>query len=301
MDTWKVFLRDPMICFLLLYMLLALAIPVFAQSAIEPKMLSASKGTFTFTSVRGDISRPMTVWYCRPAKLEPGTRVIFVMHGSNPETVQQVCEITGSSSDRLGAVIVAPQFAAEYFPGDSYMFGNMLDNKGSLAPKEQWGFSVVEHLFDALCDGLGLTNPTYDIVGFSGGGQFVQRLVLFLPDARFRRAVSGSPGRYAFPTFAKRFPYGLLNSPTKPSDLPRVFGRDFILLLGDADIVDRIREDQAVEQGTNRFARGLRFFATATEEASNRHVPLRWQIHVLHGVGHDPATIISRAFDLLAK
>ena len=202
MRTRKVFLHDLMIHFLLLFILLTVDMPVLSQSAIEAEMLSASKGTFTFHIERDGLSRPMTVWYCRPTKLEPGTRVIFVMHGSNPETVEEVCEIAGSYSDKFGAVIVAPQFGVENFPGDSYMFGNMLDNKGSIAPKEQWGFSIVEHLFDALSDGLGLTNATYDIVGFSGGGQFVQRLVLFMPEARFRRAVAGSPGRYAFPTFA---------------------------------------------------------------------------------------------------
>jgi hypothetical protein len=300
MITWKLSPRNMIPC-LLVHLLISMVRPVDAKSAIEPKMLSASKGTFTFIIVQDGLSFPMTVWYCRPAKLETRTRVIFVMHGSKPETVEQVCEIVGSYSDRLRAVIVAPQFAAEYFPGDSYMFGNMLDKKGSISLKEQWGFSVVEHLFDALCGGLGLTNATYDIVGFSGGGQFVQRLVLFLPDARYRRAIAGSPGRYAFPTFANRFPYGLLDSPTKPSDLSRIFGRDFILLLGDADIVDRSREDEAVEQGTNRFARGLRFFAAATEEASNRGIPLRWQILILHGVDHNPPAVITSAFDLLAK
>ena len=104
-----------------------------------------------------------------------------------------------------------------------------------------------------------------------------------------------------FPRSRTRFPYGLLNSPIKPSDLSRIFGRDFILLLGDDDIVDRIREDQAVKQGTNRFARGLRFFATATEEASNLRVPLRWQIQILHDVDHNPVTVVSRAFDLLSN
>jgi hypothetical protein len=293
-----------MLNFVLLNILLALAaidIPVFGQSVIEPKMLSTSKGTFTFTAVGGAVDQPMTIFYCRPAKIEATTRVIFVMHGSNPETVKQVCEIVGSYSDKVGALIVAPQFTTENFPGDSYMFGNMLVQKGSITPKEHWGFLVVEQLFDALCDGLSLTELNYDIVGFSGGGQFVQRLVLFLPNARFRRAIAGSPGRYAFPTFASRFPYGLLNSPAKPSDLTRMFGRDFILVLGDADIVDRVREDQALEQGTNRFARGLRFFASAIEEASSRSIPLRWQIHILHGADHDPATVVTKAFDLLAK
>jgi hypothetical protein len=293
MATWKVFLLP---C-----MLLLLDTPAFTQQSIEPKMLSASKGTFLFNYLGGDVSYRLTIFYCRPNRLEAITRIIFVMHGSEPETAKQVCQIAGSYSEKFGAVIVAPQFATKDFPGDSYVFGNMLDNNGSMLPKEQWGFMLIENLFDELSKGLGLTESTYDIVGFSGGGQFVQRLILFLPEARFRRAIAGSPGKYAFPTFANRFPYGLLNSPTKPSDLSRIFSRNFILLLGDADIVDRTREEQAELQGTNRFARGLRFFATATEEADNLVVPLAWQIQILHGVNHDAATVISKAFDLLAN
>lgn len=282
-------------------LLLSLNMAILAQEAIDPKILSASNGTFSFKTVRDGLTQPMIVWYCRPSKLDADTRVIFVMHGSNPDTVEQVCKIANPYTDKLGAIIVAPKFASEYFPGDSYMFGNMINSKGSLLDKRHWGFSIIENLFDALCKGLQLTNSTYDIVGFSGGGQFVQRLILFFPEARFRKAIAGSPGRYAFPTFSKKFPYGLLNSPIKPSDVSRIFGRDFILLLGDADIVDRIREDQAEEQGTNRFARGLRFFASATEEANNQSIPLHWQIQILHGVDHNPVEVISRAFDLLTN
>jgi pimeloyl-ACP methyl ester carboxylesterase len=57
---------------------------------------------------------------------------------------------------------------------------------------------VIERLFDHVRQTLGISATTYDIVGHSAGGQFVERLVLFLPSARFRRAVASSPGDTPF-------------------------------------------------------------------------------------------------------
>jgi hypothetical protein len=136
-------------------------------------------------------------------------------------------------------------------------------------------------------------------VGFSGGAQFVHRLVLFVPEARFRRAVAASAGRYAFPTWSARFPYGLAGSPVERGELAKAFSRDLVVLLGDRDIVDRERERDAMMQGTNRFARGLRFFATATEEAIRLDVPLRWQLRIVHDVEHAPVPMVRAALQLL--
>jgi hypothetical protein len=113
-----------------------------------------------------------------------------------------------------------------------------------------------------------LTASTYDIIGHSAGGQFVHRLVLFVPGARFRRAVASSPGRYAFPSLTTDFPYGLRGTPIDYADLVHALSRDFVLLLGDRDTEDRVREPEAMHQGRNRFARGLRFFAVATDVAA---------------------------------
>lgn len=82
------------------------------------------------------------------------------------------------------------------------MFGGMLDPALRIRPKAEWALTAIERLFDAVRDGLALTQTDYDIVGFSGGAQFVHRLVLFAPEARFRRAVAASAGRYAFPSWS---------------------------------------------------------------------------------------------------
>ena len=104
-----------------------------------------------------------------------------------------------------------------------------------------------------------------------------------MPEARFRRAVAASAGRYAFPSWSEKFPYGLDGSPLDRMHLPQAFSRDLVVLLADRDITDREREPGSMAQGTTRFARGLRFFATATDEAAALGVPFRWQLGLCLG------------------
>ena len=258
-----------------------------------------TSGSFVFTDPGSH--HPITVWFCRTTSLATDTRIVFVMHGSESQTARQACDIASSDVEALNALVLAPQFSEKYYPGDAYMFGDMLDPALRIRPKAEWALTAIERLFDAVRNGLALTQSDYDIVGFSGGGQFVHRLVLFVPEARFRRAVAVSAGRYAFPSWSEQFPYGLSGSPIDREGLARAFSRDFIVMLGDGDLADRDREREATTQGTNRFARGLRFFATASEQAVALRAPLRWQLHIVHGVDHAAVPMVKAALQLLRE
>jgi hypothetical protein len=254
-------------------------------------------GSFLFLDPAS--GHPITVWFCRPSSITADTRIVFVMHGSQSETARQACEIASPYLQPLNAIVLAPQFSEEYFPGDAYMFGNMVDAAGGVLPKSMWAFTVIERLFDLARETVSLDRREYDIVGFSGGAQFVHRLVLFVPEARVRRAVAASAGRHAFPSWSERFPYGLAGSPIERTVLPTVFSRDLVVLLGDRDTSDREREPGATAQGASRFARGLRFFATATDEAAALQAPFRWELRIAHGVDHSPVPMVRAALELL--
>jgi hypothetical protein len=256
-------------------------------------------GSFVFTDPGSQ--HPITVWFCRPPSLAADTRIVFVMHGSQSQTARQACEIASADVHAMNALVLAPQFSETYYPDDAYMFGDMLDAAHGIRPKAQWALTAIERLFDAVRHDLALSRGDYDIAGFSGGGQFVHRLVLFVPEARFRRAVAASAGRYAFPSWSEPFPYGLGGSPTDRGGLARALSRDFTVVLGDADLDDRGREREATIQGTNRFARGLRFFATASEQAVSLGVPFRWQLRIVHGVDHSAVPMIRAALQILQE
>lgn len=256
-----------------------------------------TRGSFLFLDPASN--HPITVWFCRPSSITPDTRILFVMHGSESETARQACGIASPYLEPLNAIVLAPQFSETYFPGDAYMFGNMIDPAGRMLPKAMWAFTVIERLFDLIRDTVSLRRREYDIIGFSGGAQFVHRLVLFVPEARFRRAVAASAGRYVFPSWSERFPYGLAGSPMERTVLPTVFSRDLVVLLGDRDTIDREREPGATAQGASRFARGLRFFAAATDEAAALRAPFRWELRIAHGADHSAAPMVRAALELL--
>jgi poly(3-hydroxybutyrate) depolymerase len=270
-----------------------------SQTDAPSEITRRAAGSFRFTDP--GTTHPITVWFCRPSTIAPDTRVVFVMHGSESKTARQACEIALPYVQTHNAIVIAPQFAEEYFPDDAYMFGDMVDATGKLRAKTAWALTTIERLFDRVRDEAGLTRTEYDIVGFSGGAQFVHRLVLFVPEARFRRAVVASAGRYALPSFAARFPYGLAGSPIDRSVLAQVFSRDVIVLLGDRDVVDRERDAASMAQGTTRFARGLRFFAVALDEAAGLGIEFRWQLRIAHGVDHSPIPMVRAALEALEQ
>lgn len=137
------------------------------QAVSASDIRNKASGSFLFSDRGTD--HPMRVWFCRPSSITADTRVVFVMHGSESQTARQACEIASPYLQPLDAVVLAPQFSEEFFPGDAYMFGNMIDAVGKAVPKSMWAFTVIERLFDFVRDTLRLRKGEYDIVGFSGG------------------------------------------------------------------------------------------------------------------------------------
>jgi pimeloyl-ACP methyl ester carboxylesterase len=271
-----------------------------AQASARQKLLKDSIGSFIFDEALGNRAPPITVWYYRPDKVEAGTRVVFLMHGSS-RTGQEARNLGSKYAKNQNFILLAPEFSERNYPGDTYAFGNMLGPDGKLLPESMWAFATIERVFDKVREELRLRTTTYDIVGHSAGGQLVHRLVLFAPHLRFRRAVASSPGRYALPKMSENFPYGFKGTSLDSSVLAGSFSRDFVLVLGDQDTDDRVRETEAMSQGANRFARGLRFFATATEQANVFKVPLAWRLRIVAGVGHSPGPAVQAGFEELLR
>ena len=271
-----------------------------AQTSSDQRLLTQPIGSFVFDGLLGNPAPPITVWYRRPLKVEPGTRIVFLMHGSS-RTGKEARDLGDVYADRHNFILLAPEFSEQNYPGDAYAFANMLGRNGELLPVTKWAFATIERVFDRVRQEFRLSADSYDIVGHSAGGQFVHRMVLFASHLRFRRAVASSPGRYALPKMSESFPYGFKGTALDSSTLTRALARDFVLVLGDKDTDDRVRETEAMSQGGNRFARGLRFFATATEEASALKVPLAWRLRIVHGLDHSPRPAVQAAFEELLR
>ena len=288
------------VCILGILLMSFLSSGARTQSSADQRLLTDPIGRFEFDGLLGNQTPPITVWYRRPDKVEPGTRVVFLMHGSS-RTGKEARDLGAVYVKKYNLILLAPEFSEQNYPGDAYAFANMLGPNGELLPPSKWAFATIERVFDRVRQEFPLSAESYDIVGHSAGGQFVHRFVLFAPHLRFRRAVASSPGRYALPKMAERFPYGFKGTALDSSTLERAFTRDFVLVLGDKDTDDRLRETEAMSQGGNRFSRGLRFFAIATEEASALKVPLAWRLRIVYGIDHSPGPAVQAAFEELLR
>jgi pimeloyl-ACP methyl ester carboxylesterase len=253
---------------------------------------------YTFSDVRGNADRPLLVFTYRPAAWNTSCPILIIMGGSGE------LDAWIPYGERYSALIVAPEFPHQYYPNDDWFhLGNMINGIGSLNNRSHWTLMAIEHLFDDVRSRTGAKQDTYLLYGFSAGGQFVHRLVTFLPDARYTRAVAGSPGVYVMPNYSIPFPFGLKGSPLSESDLTRVFSRKLIIMSGDEDTNPNdpslAKFPLAEAEGSTRFERAKNYFETAQKEANLLHVPLNWEYHVVPGVGHNDIGMIGPSAERL--
>lgn len=160
-------------------------------------------------------------------------------------------------------------------------------------------------MFDAIKTATGNQSADYFLYGHSEGGQFVHRLVLLLPDARFARAIAANPGWYTMPAFNTQFPYGLGSAPASEASLKKSFTRDFALLLGDRDTdpnhPELRRTPQAMAQGAHRFERGQNYMKHATQQAKALNVELAWRLEVVPRAAHENRKMSQAAATLFAS
>src|SRR5262249_3688185 len=109
-------------------------------------------------------------------------------------------------ADRHGALVVAPRFDAQRFPTAKYQQGGLLKD-GKPAPPEEWTWSQVPKLVDAVRQRAGRPNMPYYLIGHSAGGQFLVRLSGFVKTDAVR-IVAANPGTHLFPGTDLPFPYG---------------------------------------------------------------------------------------------
>jgi poly(3-hydroxybutyrate) depolymerase len=268
----------------------------------EVRIISGS-GDFVFTDVKGDASRPVTVYTYLPRRADPRTApIVFVLHGFH-RGAQRYRDDWAKHADQIGFIVVAPLFDQKTW-GNDYAYPPMRGKDGGPADPEQTSFALIEHLFDGVKAATGNTQPRYLIYGFSEGGQFVHRLVLTQPEARYARAVIGTPGWYTMPDFDVAWPYGLKHTRTDRAALKKIFERDVVLLLGSADTdpnhPDLSRKAKSMAEGPHRVARGQNFFKQAEARAAELKAQFAWRLQMVPGVAHEPKKMSPSAAALIA-
>jgi pimeloyl-ACP methyl ester carboxylesterase len=260
-------------------------------------------GSFIFTDGQGNPDKPITIWYYRPPGFSSGSPLVFVMHGAKRDA-RRYRDEWAAYAERAGFLLIVPEFSHKYYPGKrEYNEGNLFDNMENPIPENDRAFTIIEHLFDFVKETTGNQSPSYDIYGHSAGGQFVQRMILFKTDSRIRMAIAANPGVYAMASFSEKYPYGIRNSGVTPEDLRVAFKRNFILLLGEKDVMEDdlnlARLPEALAQGNGRFERGNNFYAWAKNEATRLGMTFNWKLTTVPGAAHNDAQLAQTAVRLL--
>ena len=270
-------------------------------SAVNP-----GKGRFSYTDPIVNPGKSLTVWYYLPVdKKADKAPILFVMHGTlrNGETYRdQWVDL----AQKYGLLLIVPEFSSDDYPSGKYNRGNVRGKDDEAPqPPETWTFAVIERLFDHIKKITGNGAARYDIYGHSAGGQFVHRLALLMPNARYRRAVAANAGYYTLPTVdgPDPYPFSLKGTSATAETLRTDFGRELVILLGENDTdpkdPDLYHSPEADKQGLFRFARGQYFYQMGKTAADAAKAKFQWRQILVPGVGHSNEHMAAAAAESL--
>lgn len=263
-------------------------------------LVKAGAGSFDYKDSKG---RLITVWYFTPPEINPNTLVQFVLHGVE-RNGKDYRDQWISHAETLKCLLLVPEFSKKDYPGDDqYILGNMFSTTGFRNERSEWTFTTIENIFDYVKANTVIRSNTYNIYGHSAGAQFVHRMLLFVPDARIKTAVSANSGWYTMPTYGEKFPYGLTGTDITNDEIGKAFSKKLIVLLGEKDTEQDSKNlrntSEAMAQGKHRFERGQTFYKTAIQSASILNFPLNWELKTVPGVGHSNSGMAKTAVTLL--
>jgi pimeloyl-ACP methyl ester carboxylesterase len=235
--------------------------------------------------------RPLLLECFRPQAHDAEKPVVIVQHGASRNGADY-CDAWIPAAERHGLLVVAITFSKEAWPDAvTYNNGHVLDETGSLRPREGWSQAIPGRVFALLREaGVTRRDKTY-LWGHSAGGQFVHRLLATQPHGIFEAVGAANSGWYTLPTLDRGYPDGLGGIGLGHDDIVRWLGYPLVIFSGDRDIdgtADNFpRHAAAMAQGPNRFARAQFYLDRGREEAAKLGVPCRWSRVVVPGVAHE--------------
>jgi hypothetical protein len=131
----------------------------------------------------------------------------------------------------------------------------------------------------------------------------VHRLLLFIPEARVKLAISANAGYYIMPDFAVTWPYGLDKTNLDKDLVCQYFSKHLIILLGEEDTNPLMlpRGSMSDKQGIMRLERGHCFFNFSKGIAEKFKAPFIWRLQTVPNAGHDDKSLAQAAVNILEK
>jgi len=252
-------------------------------------------GAFTFTPTGHLSDRPITVFYHIPDSAHQSSPIAMVVHGSARDG-EYIRNALKPESDRRNAIILMPNFGSAEYSNNYFLLGNLFDDgeNPSVASQNdstEWTYAIIEQLFIHFRAEVASKDARYDLVGFSGGGQFAHRFALFAHRPQCDRIVACSSGWYTLPDAASPYPYGLgTTQRASDADVRKALATPLHLAVGSADTDPNssgLRHTaEADAQGLNRVQRANYAFQRAMDQSTAINAPLAWSLHLETGVAH---------------
>ncbi len=252
-------------------------------------------GAFTFTPTGYLSDRPITVFYHIPDSAHQSSPIAMVVHGSARDG-EYIRNALKPESDRRNAIILMPNFGSAEYSNNYFLLGNLFDDgeNPSVASQNdstEWTYAIIEQLFIHFRAEVASKDARYDLVGFSGGGQFAHRFALFAHRPQCDRIVACSSGWYTLPDAASPYPYGLgTTQRASDADVRKALATPLHLAVGSADTDPNssgLRHTaEADAQGLNRVQRANYAFQRAMDQSTAINAPLAWSLHLETGVAH---------------
>jgi len=176
-------------------------------------------------------------------------------------------------------------------------------------PRDKWTYAAVERIFDQVCARSGSTRTGYLLYGHSAGAQFVQRMVMLLPECRAERAAAANAGKYLWPSTLTQYPYGLGGlKDFGDRELARALARPLLVMAGEEDVAEDAEKDpdlpvsdDARHQGRNRLERARFFHRAAERAATGMGRPFAWELCTVKDVAHSNTGMAGQAAEWLFK
>jgi pimeloyl-ACP methyl ester carboxylesterase len=259
------------------------------------RSLYSGTGAFTFTPTGHLSDRPITVFYHIPDSAHQSSPIAMVVHGSARDG-EYLRNALKPESDRRNAIILMPNFGSAEYSNNYFLLGNLFDDgeNPSVASQNdstEWTYAIIEQLFIHFRAEVASKDARYDLVGFSGGGQFAHRFALFAHRPQCDRIVACSSGWYTLPDAASPYPYGLgTTQRASDADVRKALATPLHLAVGSADTDPNssgLRHTaEADAQGLNRVQRANYAFQRAMDQSTALNAPLAWSLHLETGVAH---------------
>ena len=309
------------------FFLLVIALFAIHTSFAQNIELNKGSGFFKINGVGEHQNDSITIFYHKPINFTQSSKILIVVPGAG-RNGDSYRDSWIKASEKHSVLIVSPSYPEkEYNYGDYHLGGIVKDldiSKGVTfkegtnqvyidenviefnvdTNKGNWIFNDFDRIFELVKNSTNSKQKKYDMFGHSAGGQILHRLALFYPSSKADRILASNAGTYTLPDYKTGFPFGMENVGLPQKELKKSFKKKLVLFLGalDNDSETRgrmLRSKTADKQGTNRLARGNKFYTFSEGLSKNFGMKFNWKLEIVPNVGHDQKKMAKAAAEYL--